>query len=168
MSKGMTGKTHSEEAKEKMRAAKLNVYVGAANPFFGKTHSEEAKEKMRAAKLKAPVRYWAGKSRPDVTARCKGKAVVADDMLKYVGRHQRIAKLLGKENYCEICKSTTKSRYQWSNKDHKYSLNPNDWQRLCVSCHQKYDREHNGYLGRWGTRASISKKKNKTVPFNVQ
>lgn len=55
-------------------------------------------------------------------------------------RHRRIEKLLGKPNYCEICKRTDRKRYDWSNKDHKYSLNIEDWQRLCRGCHIKFDR----------------------------
>ena len=41
----MYGKTHSEEAIQKMREASL----GENNPFFGKKHSEEAIQKLREA-----------------------------------------------------------------------------------------------------------------------
>jgi hypothetical protein len=57
--------------------------------------------------------------------------------------HYRIEKILGKPKYCEVCKSSTKKRYEWSNKNHKYSLNVKYWQRLCCSCHQKYDYKFN-------------------------
>lgn len=58
-------------------------------------------------------------------------------------KHDRIEKLLGKPNYCEHCKKSDKKRYHWSNKDHKYSCKLQDWQRLCASCHKKYDLRYN-------------------------
>lgn len=60
--------------------------------------------------------------------------------VKYRAIHCRIEKLLGKPRYCEICKRTDRKVYDWSNKDHKYSLKKEDWQRLCRSCHIKYDK----------------------------
>ena len=47
------------------------------------------------------------------------------------------------ETGCENCGST--GRLDWSNKDHKYSRDRNDWQSLCRSCHIRYDKKHNGY-----------------------
>ena len=38
-------------------------------------------------------------------------------------------------------KKTDEKKYEWSNKDHKYSLKREDWQRLCTSCHIKYDKQ---------------------------
>ena len=45
------GWNHTEEAKRKMSETKSKQYLGKNNPFFGKTHSEEAKEKIRQARL---------------------------------------------------------------------------------------------------------------------
>lgn len=62
----------------------------------------------------------------------------------YVGitaKHGRIKNLLGKAIRCENC--GTKNKVQWSNKDHKYKDNKNDWQQLCPKCHTKYDRKNN-------------------------
>lgn len=66
-----------------------------------------------------------------------------DKICKYQ-KHERIEKQLGVPKYCEICKRSDKKKYEWSNKDHKYSLNLKDWQRLCTSCHRKYDMKYNG------------------------
>ena len=78
--------------------------------------------------------------------------------------HQWIAKNLGKPNYCEICKRTDKKDYDWSNKDHKYRRDLNDWQRLCRSCHTAFDIKHNnrkfpstGMLGRKHSRKTKEK-----------
>lgn len=59
----------------------------------------------------------------------------------YGAKHTWIAKIKGKPNYCEHCKSTDKTRYEWANIDHKYSRNVEDYIRLCRTCHSKYDNE---------------------------
>lgn len=63
--------------------------------------------------------------------------------LKVSTLHRRIEMILGKPNYCEHCKRSDKKHYQWSNKDHKYNFKLTDWQRLCISCHCKYDIKFN-------------------------
>ena len=55
-------------------------------------------------------------------------------------KHRRIWKLKGKAKRCSDC-GTTKGRIHWSNKDHKYSSDPNDYVERCVRCHHKYDKE---------------------------
>lgn len=57
------------------------------------------------------------------------------------GLHIWVKRLLGKPNYCEICKRTDKKMYHWSNISGKYRRVLSDWQRLCVKCHSKYDRD---------------------------
>lgn len=63
------------------------------------------------------------------------------DDICYKQKHQRIRKKYGDPRYCENCKRTDKKRYEWSNKDHKYSDDIKDWKRLCVSCHREYDKK---------------------------
>ncbi len=55
------------------------------------------------------------------------------------GLHAWVERNLGKPKYCEKCKSTDKKIYQWSNISGQYLAIKNDWQRLCVKCHQLYD-----------------------------
>jgi hypothetical protein len=58
----------------------------------------------------------------------------------YSGIHHWIKKKLGSPNYCEHCKTTDKNKkYHWSNISGKYRRDVDDWQRLCVKCHSKYD-----------------------------
>ena len=64
--------------------------------------------------------------------------------LSLVEIHRRITKKLGTPKLCDICKTDKASKYEWSNKDHKYSENTGDWKRLCTSCHKNYDRRYNG------------------------
>ena len=59
----------------------------------------------------------------------------------YDAKHYWINKKLGKPKYCEFCKKTNKKNYQWSNKSGHYIKDISDWQRLCISCHIKYDRD---------------------------
>ena len=50
--KGMKGKTHSEEYKERLR----QEMTGENNPFYGKTHTEESRQKISQT-LKEKGRY---------------------------------------------------------------------------------------------------------------
>ena len=61
--------------------------------------------------------------------------------------HTWIRGIKGKPRKCEDCGTTTAKAYHWSNIDHKYSKNPEDYRRLCVSCHLKYDYKFNRRKG---------------------
>lgn len=58
----------------------------------------------------------------------------------YSAIHHWIETKLGKPQYCEYCKTTENRMYHWSNKSGTYKRDINDWWRLCVPCHYKYDR----------------------------
>ncbi len=64
------------------------------------------------------------------------------DDVGYSALHDWVARQLGKPRECEHCKSKTKKVYHWANKSGDYKRDINDWIRLCVSCHSKYDREN--------------------------
>lgn len=54
----------SADTREKIRSAMLRLYADPTNhPRTGKTHSEETKAKISAAKLANPSRHWLGKAR---------------------------------------------------------------------------------------------------------
>ena len=56
-------------------------------------------------------------------------------------KHKWVEKRLGKaKDY--IC-SCGKRASHWSNIDHKYKRNLNDYRTLCVSCHMKWDYKYN-------------------------
>lgn len=57
----MYGKHHTEEAKKKIKEARLKQEP----TFKGKHHTEEVKEKIRQAKLINPSKYWQGKQLPE-------------------------------------------------------------------------------------------------------
>lgn len=58
----------------------------------------------------------------------------------YHAKHEWISRLLGKADICTICGSD--KRVEWSNKDHKYTRNVDDWQKLCHKCHHHYDLDN--------------------------
>jgi len=102
-------------------------------------------------KYRAPNKYWY-KRRKYCSISCSRKGKVgsennhwAGDKIQKDSIHSWIAKILGKPKRCEICGTTTAKRYDWSNKNHTYKRNPEDWQRLCKRCHLYYDIKNNGY-----------------------
>lgn len=54
--------------------------------------------------------------------------------------HDWIENWKGKPSKCEFC-GTTEGKFQWSNISGEYKRDLNDFQRLCVKCHCKYDFE---------------------------
>jgi hypothetical protein len=78
----------------------------------------------------------------------KGKNVYSykGDDVGYYGLHNWVKKELGSPRYCEHCKSTKEKAYHWSNISGKYLRRTFDWQRLCVSCHSKYDMEKRPFI----------------------
>lgn len=115
---GRIGTKQSEETKNKISESNKGRTCWIKN----KKHSPESIEKM--------------KKRKGVE---KGRVFKGDN----VGIHYWVERELGKPMICEICKTTERKVYDWSNKDHKYRKVVEDWQRLCRKCHKKYDEENN-------------------------
>lgn len=64
--------------------------------------------------------------------------------------HDWVHRHLGSPKKCDHCETTENVWYHWSNKSGKYKRDFSDWQRLCVKCHSKFDREHGmGLALRW-------------------
>jgi len=127
ISSKLKGRKQNKETVDKRRISMIGKNVG-------KKRSEETKRRMSKSvsisligKKGENSRGWKG------------------DDIKIVTIHDRVKNKYGKPSYCEICKSTKKKRYDWSNKDHSYKMpiNRDDWQRLCRGCHIKYDIENN-------------------------
>lgn len=58
----------------------------------------------------------------------------------YAGLHTWVSRQLGKPKKCDHCGDTSDRRYEWANKSHEYLRDKNDWIRLCLPCHKKYDK----------------------------
>lgn len=81
-----------------------------------------------------------------------------DKKISERGIHRWIAKRITKPTHCTLCNK--EGRVELSNKDHKYSRNPKDYQYLCRSCHRKYDIAHNGFnnhtkMNPWGKKLPL-------------
>lgn len=58
---------------------------------------------------------------------------------KWAERHMQ------KRSKCFYCGLTCET--VWSNIDHRYSQNPEEWQEICRKCHGAYDKEMFDALG---------------------
>jgi hypothetical protein len=143
MSKGMFGKHHSEETKIKMslsqKGRKLTEETKRkiSEAHKGKTAwnkgkigcyklSEETKNKIRKNSITGSKNHlWKG------------------DHVGYDALHDWIRRIKGKAKKCEHCGNTSAKRYEWSNIDHKYRRNVDDFIELCVNCHRKYHKANN-------------------------
>jgi len=124
--KGMSGKKHSDKTKEK---------IGKANSIAlkGRVMPEETKEKLRQSNLKSG-------RKPPIQ---KGKDCHnwKGDKVGYSALHDWVYRQLGSQQKCEHCLTIKKRTYHWANKSGKYLRKKNDWIRLCVPCHRKYDNK---------------------------
>lgn len=66
----------------------------------------------------------------------------------YESLHRRVETLYGKPRRCEVCGSQNdpKTIYDWANLTGKYE-DPNDYKRMCRSCHSKYDDKAKNFKG---------------------
>jgi len=109
------------------RNVKKNCLI--CNKIFGTCSSEIKRGSGKFCSRKCWYKWFKGEN----VYNYKG------DEVGYAGVHHWIKRELGSPKYCEHCKSTKKKTYHWSNISGKYLRDVTDWQRLCVSCHSKYD-----------------------------
>jgi len=64
------------------------------------------------------------------------------DDIGYGGVHAWIKKELGSPSICEKCGKSelNTKKIHWANKSGKYLRKKEDWFRLCINCHWKYDK----------------------------
>lgn len=84
---------------------------------------------------------WLGKKRPDME-REKNHAWTGENG-KYNTKHNWIRKKYGKPQKCEHCGTIEVRMYHWANISGRYKRDIEDWIRLCVPCHSKFDRFRN-------------------------
>lgn len=70
------------------------------------------------------------------------------DDVGYGSLHEWVKRYLGTPTTCECCgmENLTKKKIHWANKSRKYKRDLDDWVRLCVSCHWKYDKNQGGSI----------------------
>lgn len=113
--------------------------------YIGQESKEELLERMKKMLASRNANgIWV----PPMTGR-KGKDCPSwlGDQAQYSGIHRWIQQNWQKTGICEECGSipTTKGRNkwatQWSNNDHLYKRDREEWQELCPKCHKKKDKE---------------------------
>lgn len=61
------------------------------------------------------------------------------DQITRSGLHAWLRRTFGKPSTCENCGTIEAKRYDWANISGKYLRDINDFKRLCVKCHKKFD-----------------------------
>ena len=63
------------------------------------------------------------------------------DGVGYTALHDWVYRKLGRPMACEHCKDrfSNQRTLHWANKSGTYRRVADDWMRLCVSCHKKFD-----------------------------
>lgn len=62
------------------------------------------------------------------------------DNVGYFALHDWVEKVLGKPKRCVSCGLCNQNRvYHWANLSGKYKRREEDWARMCVPCHRRYD-----------------------------
>lgn len=73
----------------------------------------------------------------------------------YTAFHSRLYSWLGTPVRCDVCGTTDPSKtYDWANLTGRYA-DASDYQRMCRSCHHKYDGKHRN-LGAYAVRKEAS------------
>jgi hypothetical protein len=109
---------------------------------LGRKHSAKTKEKISNS-CKGRTSYWKGKnnptkgiSRPHMQSSNSSKWKGSDAKYKaihmWVGRHKGAART----HKCTYCDNMAT---QWSNIDHKYRRNLDDYKPVCKKCHIEFD-----------------------------
>jgi len=118
---GTKGWKLSKETKQRMSVAQKG--------HKGIKHTPEAKEKIRKAQL--------GKIYSPETIKRISEAKIQEEA-GYGAIHDWVRRWKGTPNICESCGA--KDRYMnWANIDHQYKRILDDYIRLCVPCHRKFD-----------------------------
>ncbi len=136
------GRICSLKTKEKLRNSKL----GDRNPMFGKKHSVKTEKKIVKAMNKGLKRFYDNGG----VAPMKGKIKEKNPSWKgenalYSAKHRWIRRHYGNPDKCEDCgtignKVNGRWNIDWSNIDHKYRRNREDYSGRCHECHDKYDK----------------------------
>ena len=137
-----SGKKQSKETIEK-RASKLR---GRKRPSFSKSWIERMSLAQKGKKLSLETRkklslIRKGKKRTGKILFGVLNPAWNGDKANYHQIHKWINKHWGRPKKCEYCGTIKAKRYEWASISRRCKRSDrNDWIRLCISCHIKYDR----------------------------
>lgn len=120
--------------------AKKALFKGENNPFFGKKHTKETRDEI-SKKMKGRPANSGSFSKEGRRLLEKDHPLWKGEQASYSAKHHWIKLKLGSPNYCQSCKTTLATRYDWHNISREYKRDLNDWIRLCRYCHYRYDRK---------------------------
>lgn len=120
----------SKEIKGKCVNCKKEIYTSRFKKKIGQGRFCSQKCSSLFLNLKPPINYGVN------CWNYKG------DKVGYDALHDWVKRELGTPLRCEHCgkNNLTKQKIHWANKSRKYIRVIDDWIRLCVSCHRKYDK----------------------------
>ena len=143
------GKKHTEATKEKMRKAHLGKGCPCTEAtkkklrqaHLGKKQSKEHIEKGRLSRL--------GKKRTEATKEKMRQAQLGKKSTSWKGNnagfsaiHKWVSRSKGKASLHK-CIDCGEQAEHWSNVDHSYKRNLEDYKPRCIGCHRKYDKKYN-------------------------
>lgn len=83
--------------------------------------------------------YLASQKKGFCSAECAYKHMTLDVPTKYGTIHAWVRRKYGKPSLCEHCGTCEAKKFEWANISGRYLLDREDWARLCVTCHRRYD-----------------------------
>ncbi len=113
------------------------------------TREEVQAEIGGGVKVENVMRRYGIDTRPAIPRDQRGErnALWRGDAAGYTALHLRVAAALGKPQECSRCgRSDSGTRYEWANLTGFYT-EINDYQRMCVSCHRRYDAARRAQTG---------------------
>ncbi len=135
-------------------SVKTRNKIGKANKIALKKYyllHPEAKEKIRErmtgkipwnkGKKEKVFTPWSEKERVGhmkVIKRGEASFAWKGDGVGYFALHDWVERVKGKPQKCEFCK-IEEGKFEWANRSHLYKRDINDWIRLCIPCHRKFD-----------------------------
>jgi hypothetical protein len=146
-------KKHTEESKKKISEAsigrifsqktrnKLSKRRLDKHKLLGYLISPEVREKIRITKKLQGISKEQREKMVSKIPRNEEHYKWKGDEANYRSKHQWIVNHFGQPTVCEHCKKEglTGHKIHWANKSHEYKRNREDWLRLCVKCHSKFD-----------------------------
>lgn len=119
-------------ASSKQWSRRFCCSVSCAAKYRGSPWLEKYKMK-KGSTLGEKTRFKKGHQKMYKNIKWKGSDV------GYGALHQWISYNYGKPQFCEECKNSSRQVYHWANLSGLYKRDRDDWKRMCVPCHKKYD-----------------------------
>lgn len=119
-------------ASRKEWASRFCCSMSCAAKYRGSPWLDRFKIK-KGEHLSSKTQFKKGEQKKDKNVNWKGSDV------GYYALHQWIKYNYGSPSFCEECKCSNRQMYHWANLSGKYLRDRNDWKRMCVPCHKRFD-----------------------------